>query len=118
MRRFILLVLALVLMAAASETRADGDIRDAWLAAYPDVCQTLRTAAMNCSLCHSSVPARNPYGADLEGQSNPTAIENSDSDGDSVINGTEILVDCTLPGDPNSVPVDEEIWSTIKKLYR
>jgi hypothetical protein len=69
-------------------------------------------------LCHAGVPSLNAYGSDLAG-TNPLAIENLDSDGDSKTNGQEINTDCTLPGDASSVlPVEDLTWGAIKVLFR
>lgn len=113
----ILPVLAGVVLLMPAAAQADGDWRDAWNAAFPDVCPDLRTAANNCSLCHTSVPSLNPYGADMPDM-NFAGINGLDSDGDTVTNGNEILVDCTLPGDIGSVPGDQDSWGAVKALFR
>ncbi len=95
---------------------ADNDIKDEWLGIYVDVCPELITAANTCVLCHTTIPTLNPYGGDYSGDW--VAIEGTDSDGDTVNNGQEIIVDCTLPGDPTSVtPNDDLTWGAIKALY-
>ena len=102
----------------SSQALATGTIRDNWLGFYPDVCQRLIDAANDCSLCHLSGLALNPYAQDLVGVSDYTTIENLDSDGDTVNNGQEINVDCTFPGDGDDVPTDESTWAQIKGHYR
>jgi hypothetical protein len=105
------------LTALSLPLQADPGIKNAWLAAYPDACSSLKSAANGCTLCHTSVPTRNDYGKDL-GTADPKTIENLDSDGDGKKNGQEIL-DCTLPGDPTSIlPADAPTWGAIKVLYR
>ncbi len=86
---------------------------------YPDACQELVDAANTCILCHTDVPVLNDYGLDyLANNQDWVAIEVLDSDGDTVSNGQEINVDCTLPGDPTSVtPNDSQTWGAIKALY-
>jgi hypothetical protein len=70
-------------------------------AQYPTIAGT---ALDGCSLCHTSVPNRNPYGADYKSHGhNFTAIELLDSDGDGFDNITEINAH-TFPGDPGSKP--------------
>jgi hypothetical protein len=103
----------------ASSAFASGDVLAAWLAAYPDVCQDLVDAANDCSLCHTAEGV-NPYGADLAAGDplDPVAIEDLDSDDDGRTNGEEINEDCTLPGDPGSVPNDVVSWTQIKALFR
>jgi len=100
-----------------SPAQADGGIRDAWLAYYPDVCEDLVSAANACFLCHSSVPSLNPYGEDMADANNDFgAIEGIDSDSDGRTNGTEINIDCSLPGDATSATTTRT-WSLIKSLY-
>lgn len=113
----VLVLAACMIMVVPVASWASGDWRDAWLANYPDPCADLITAAQSCVLCHSSVPSLNSYGADM-GSMDFTAIEGLDSDGDGVTNGQEINVDCTLPGDPSSVPVTVDTWGDIKALFR
>ena len=109
---------ACMLLLVPNAVRADGGIRDAWNAAYPDVCPDLRAAANDCSLCHGSGFSLNDYAADFDGL-DFAGIEGIDSDNDGRTNGEEINVDCTLPGDPDSsVPAASESWSAIQALYR
>ncbi len=104
-------------LAIAAVATGTGTIRDQWLGEYPNACATLKTAAADCSLCHTSVPSLNPYGQDRKDFGSFDAIEDRDSDGDGVINIVEIN-HCTLPGDPTSVtPVDPATWSSIKALF-
>lgn len=111
---------ACMLMLGPQAAHATSTYRNAWLAAYPNACSTLVTAANNCSLCHTSVPSRNPYGNDIRNSNGP-AIESLDSDGDGYTNGQEILLDCTLPGVASShgtVADEPSTWSRILALYR
>ena len=117
-RIVILALAACMLLVVPNAVQATGDWRDAWIAAYPDVCPDLTAVANNCSLCHSSVPTLNPYGADM-GSMDFASIEGLDSDGDTFSNGQEINVDCTLPGDGgSSVPAATDTWGDIKVLFR
>lgn len=99
---------------------ATGSYQSSWLSTYPDACQTLKSAASNCSLCHTSVPSLNGYGTALAGhRTTMTTTDNLDSDGDGKTNIVEIT-NCYLPGNPLSTPVanDEQAWGLIKALYR
>jgi len=118
MRRWFLVpCLALTLLAAA-DAGATNSRKNAWLAAYPDACATLRSA---CTLCH--IPGTSPdidnlddYGNDYT--TNWTNYGALDSDGDSVTNAQEIL-DCTFPNDPESLlPNEAGSWGAVKSLYR
>ncbi len=72
-----------------------------FISTYP---QVAGTRLDSCNTCHTSVPARNPYGADFKSHGhNFQAIEQLDSDGDGYTNLQEIQA-LTLPGDPNSHP--------------
>jgi len=113
------LVLAIVL-AFPLTAGATGGYRDSWLSTYPDACQTLRSAATSCVLCHTSAPDLNPYGnACLGHRTTMTTTNNLDSDGDGKTNIVEIN-NCYLPGNALSTPVpnDEQAWGLIKTLYR
>jgi hypothetical protein len=112
------LVLALLLLPYGSG-RASVGVSDIWQLDYADdTCAMLLQAAQDCSLCHTSVPAVNPYGQDI---SDPGfgwfGIEWLDSDGDGRTNGEEIRNDCSLPGDAIS-PIEKTSWSRIKALFR
>lgn len=116
MRRLGICLCLVVTLLAVRDAGANSARRSEWLADYPDACQTLKNAVSSCILCHSGVPSLNPYGQAYNGSW--IAIESLDSDNDGVTNGQEIL-DCTLPGDPNSVtPTEPGSWSLIKSLYR
>ena len=95
MRKLMVFAMALAICAIALPTSsavASGDVRDAWLAAYADVCQDLVDAANDCSLCHAD--GLNPYGQDLAAgdPNDPIAIEGLDSDEDGRTNGEEINI--------------------------
>ena len=78
---------------------------------------TVEAAASNCSLCHTQVPTRNPYGMTIEPANDDTIDDrltlaepvNSDDDtdgsGNACSNITEINAD-TLPGDAGSTPAN------------
>jgi hypothetical protein len=109
-----LLAAALILM-IPGVLLANTSRKNAWLAAYPDACQTLVDAANSCTLCHAD-GALTSYASDYNGSW--TDIADLDSDNDTVSNGREIEL-CTLPGDATSVtPADENTWGRIKALYR
>jgi hypothetical protein len=114
-----LLLVALLVVTTAAQ--ASSTYRNAWNAAYPNACATLKTAVSNCTLCHTSVPNLNPYGAALIGHSATIAAstDNLDSDGDGKTNLVEID-HCTLPGNPLSKPVpnDSQAWGALKGSYR
>jgi hypothetical protein len=113
----LVLAIALALPLTAGAT---GSYRDSWLSTYPDACQTLRSAATSCDLCHTSVPDLNPYGGAVLGhRTTMTTTNDLDSDGDGKTNIIEINA-CFLPGNSLSFPVpnDEQAWGLIKLLYR
>jgi len=68
---------------------------------------TTGTVLDTCTLCHTSVPALNPYGDDFANAGSDEAaldaIADIDSDGDGATNITEINAR-TFPGDPASMP--------------
>jgi hypothetical protein len=115
------LALCLVGLAATQTLAFSGLGRD-WRDFYPDACQELQDAttnAMDCVMCHLP-PGNNlnPYGQDFnDAGRNFAAIESMDSDGDGRTNREEILIDCSLPGDPIS-PTDQDSWGSIKVLFR
>lgn len=90
-----------------------------WLKWYTEACDTLLTAAQDCSLCHVTVEQLNPYGEDLFLVDNePWRIEDLDSDGDGIPNGEEVA-NCTGPGwfdPPLAAPV--ETWGALKLRWR
>jgi len=106
-------LIGLVLVSTGS--LADNSLRRDWLDTYPDACQDLVNAANSCILCHTSVPNLNDYGDDIA-QFGIVGSEGRNSDGDWRTNINEIG-DCTLPGDPASVPVDHITWGAIKRLF-
>jgi ribosomal protein L30E len=101
---FVLAALVLVLGFGGIALANDGALAD-FNAQYPG-------KSYSCSLCHTSAPTLNPYGADLLANGatgsniNPAtfvAVEGLDSDGDGATNLEEITAG-TLPGDDTSVP--------------
>jgi hypothetical protein len=94
--------LALVLLSQGSAL-ARSSLLDIFTTKYG----TAGTVLENCILCHTSVPALNPYGQDFfDAGANAAALDsiaNFDSDGDGATNITEINA-LTFPGDPASVP--------------
>ncbi len=119
--RIALLALAgCMLLIQPPTAHATSSMRNAWRAAYPNVCTTLYN--LNCAVCHTTAPDLNSYGEDyLANGENFRAIEGLDSDGDGYTNGQEILVDCTNPavaGDHGVVPDEGTTWGQIKALFR
>ena len=114
------LVLSFAMLMVASPASATRGLRDSWKSAYPDVCQDLIVAADDCFLCHSDGSDLNAYGQDYAdlGLSWIQMDQNNDSDRDGILNFQEITADCTLPGDDQSVPVDDATWSALKALFR
>jgi len=115
-----------ILFVAPQSALAYTSIQNDWQAYY-NVCQPLIDAS--CTACHTGGTAMNPYGDDMKtaiggGMTNEEAfvdIELTDSDGDGYTNGQEIVVDCTLPGDPSdhgAVSDTRTTWSQVKALYR
>ena len=100
--------------------QATSGIKNGWLADFPDVCPDLVEAANNCTLCHGDAFALNDYAQDYKDFGEDwLVIQSRDSDQDSRTNEQEILLDCTLPGDPASVVANEGYtWGGIKALFR
>ncbi len=118
--RWILLALALTTVGAvlAIEPSCPAKSNTNWLRHYPEACEPLRAAAQDCTLCHDTITDLNPYGLDLADVANqPWLIEHLDSDEDGRTNLEEIE-DCTLPGDPTSVPATSTTWSRLKAPWR
>jgi hypothetical protein len=76
---------------------------------------TAGSALDNCTVCHTSVPARNSFGTDFASSTIPghiahafdAALEARDSDSDGFTNITEINAK-TFPGDPGSHPAGSD----------
>jgi hypothetical protein len=98
----VFVALALVLLAQGT-AHATRNFKDLFNSKYG----TAGTVLDTCTLCHTSVPARNPYGMDfLNAGANGAALDaiaNIDSDGDGATNIVEINA-LTFPGDPASIP--------------
>ena len=88
--------------------------------------ETAGSALDNCGVCHgASTSEFNPYGQSFadslvthpDVDSALVYIEQIDSDGDGVINITEIMAR-SFPGDPDSTtPVESVTWGEIKRLF-
>ncbi len=121
MRRLILLPCVALTLLSVTDASATSGRKNAWLAAYPDACATLRSAASACTLCHfpngsPDVDNVNSYGADYT--TNWANYGAMDSDNDTVSNAQELL-DCTDPGDPESLVANEtDNWGAVKSLYQ
>ncbi|MGE5300803.1 MAG: thrombospondin type 3 repeat-containing protein [Acidobacteriota bacterium] len=103
----ILLVVAFVAGGVSSVFANNGYLND-WKAAYPNSA----SATFSCSLCHTSAPSLNAYGAAVVGANfNFTSIESRDSDGDGATNIAEITAG-TNPGDGNSKPAPTPVECT------
>jgi len=108
------LVLGFTLIASA-----DNGARNDFNAQYPG-----NHFGGSCNICHSSVPATNPYGAALRaagGSANSilpgqfVAVEELDSDGDHFTNGAEIAAG-TFPGDPTDFPAVPATITSIEPI--
>jgi hypothetical protein len=112
-----------LLTSAVGTAQATGTIRSNWKTRYTTACATLRTAADQCLLCHTSssnpdIDNLNGYGQALSDNSrNFATVEPMDSDGDGRTNLQEISQDCTLPGDLTS-PTETFAWGALKSVYR
>ena len=130
MRTMIVIVGLVLLVSLYSEARATSFIVDFWQDEYNETCDQLRQSAtvlQDCVLCHTaggSAEDLNLYALDIQAARVVTwasaikDVDQIDSDGDGVVNGTEILVDCTGPGDPQNLPVEHKAWGVIKTLYQ
>lgn len=95
----------------------------AFCSVYPDARACANGAAAPCALCHTTPPARNPFGAALSSRIAPGAArplspdvfvaglrdalkasEQGDDDGDGITNMAELLAG-SLPGDSASKPL-------------
>ncbi len=95
------LLAVIVMLATLGQAHGNQGALDAFTAQYGD------KGINTCSLCHTSAPALNSYGAALATlpvtAAKLTAVESADSDGDGFSNIEEINAG-TYPGDPNSKP--------------
>lgn len=117
---WVLVFLALGILALPSgSARATMGVASVWQMDYAETaCDMVLAAAADCSLCHTTVPAVNPYGQDIADNGfGWFGIEPVDSDGDGRTNREEIMDDCSLPGDATS-PTGTTTWSRIRALYR
>ena len=104
MRHSTMIGICAAALIAASSVHATSGYKASFETAYPAAIGSRIDA---CSLCHTSAPARNSYGAAFAGAGfNFKAIESADSDGDGFTNLQEITA-LTFPGNaadnPNSV---------------
>ena len=98
-----LLALAFVIGTIAT-AYAVSEYLDRFRTTYPATTYPEATAIASCSLCHTNVPTRNPYGMAFAAAGHSfTSIESADSDGDGFTNIQEITAG-TYPGDSNSKP--------------
>jgi hypothetical protein len=131
MKIIVFILAALCFTGLGTEALANDLIAESWRAHHGFFsCTELDDAVDDCTLCHNdggSTTDLNPYSEDIQffkydqdviWQVAITAIEGDDSDGDGVTSIVEIQDDCTFPGDPLSVPVEEFSWSKIQALYR
>ena len=103
MRHSTLFGICLAAMLAATSVHANSGYKAAFEAAYPAAVGSRIDA---CTLCHTSPPTRNSYGAAFKSAGhNFQAVEAADSDGDGFTNLAEITA-LTFPGNaadnPNS----------------
>lgn len=118
--RTVLVLLAIGVIGLPPGTvRATQGMATTWQSDYAETaCAMVLAAAADCSLCHTAVPALNPYGQDVfDFGFGWFVIEPRDSDGDGRTNREEITIDCSLPGDATS-PLEATSWSRIRALYR
>lgn len=100
--------------------------KNAWMSTFDSLYGTSGTRLSTCSVCHTSVPNVNVYGADFLTEYNALgrnvisglqAVEGMDSDSDKVANGVEIAL-LTFPGDAgDTAPTESATWGAIKALY-
>jgi hypothetical protein len=119
MKRDIVSVSAITLtlvLGCAAIISANGGAQGDFAAQYPT-----SPLGSSCTICHTSVPTMNPYGAALKanggtgGNIDPatfTAVEGADSDGDGFTNAEEIAAG-TFPGDPNNFPAVPAVIDSI-----
>jgi hypothetical protein len=112
-------LLSCVVLLPAGPAGATQGIASVWQSDYAEAaCALVLEAAADCSVCHTTIPALNPYGQDVNDFGfGWFGIEPLDSDGDGRTNGEEIRIDCSLPGDATS-PTAATTWSRIRALYK
>ncbi|RME84283.1 MAG: hypothetical protein D6775_05930, partial [Caldilineae bacterium] len=100
-----LIVLALVILAAVDMRQAPVQAKSNYLTAFRSTYPGISGSQLDsCAVCHTSIPARNAFGADYKSHGHSfVAIEQLDSDGDGYSNIVEIQA-LTFPGDPASHP--------------
>ncbi len=99
-----LILIATVWLNQDAEVQAKSNYMTSFRNTYPAISGTQLD---NCSVCHTSIPSLNSYGADYRSHGhNLTAIELLDSDGDGYTNIQEIQA-ITFPGDAGSHPVQQ-----------
>ena len=96
------------IIGAVGSAGAKSSYEDSFISTYP----SSATASFSCSICHTSVPSRNPYGAAYASAGrNFATIASQDSDGDGATNIVEINAG-TNPGDPGSTPAPTPVVCT------
>ena len=108
---------AAALLAVVLAFAGDAHAVSRYLTDFNSTYGTTGTALDTCTVCHTSVPSRNSYGADFAANGHSfTAIANLDSDGDGATNGAEITAR-TFPGDPEQQTGGLRHDGTAGRLY-
>ncbi len=101
MRNYTSVLVFMALALAATPAGARNAYMTSFEGAYP---AAVGTRIDSCTVCHTSVPARNSYGAAYAGAGHSFAgIESADSDGDGFTNLAEITA-LTFPGNAADKP--------------
>ncbi|MEW6116671.1 MAG: choice-of-anchor D domain-containing protein [Nitrospirota bacterium] len=100
MRKTISLLILVLIIAISGTALAKSTYLDSFNSTYG----TAGTVLNTCSVCHTAVPALNPYGTAYKNSGHVfSTIQTLDSDGDGSTNIVEINAR-TFPGDPTSKP--------------
>ena len=103
------IILAMTLANAAQPANAVSGYLTAFETQYPDA---VGSRIDTCNVCHTDIPALNPYGVAFQGAGHEFApIESDDSDGDGASNLAEIMA-LTFPGDPGDTPPEPSPTAT------